>query len=165
MFPENFGKELNCSLVISKKNFFLIWQCWDLHFTCVLHRLLFSKHVFISSALGLHCCTAGFLYCGEQGLLSSGSAWFLTAVASLVAEHRSRAQAQQLWHTGLAAPWCVGSSWTRDRTCVSCIGRWILNHWTTRAASKQVTFFFFFKLIWQVFLVLWLICQTLHIQC
>ena len=22
MFPENFGKELNCSLVISKKNFF-----------------------------------------------------------------------------------------------------------------------------------------------
>ena len=70
----------------------------------------------------------------------------LTAVASLVAEHRSRAQAQQLWHTGLAAPWRVGSSWTRDRTCVSCIGRWILNHWTTRAASKQVTFFFF-KLI------------------
>ena len=32
----------------------------------------------------------------------------------------------------LAAPWHVGSSWTRDRTCVPCIGRQILNHWTIR---------------------------------
>ena len=24
-----------------------------------------------------------------------------------------------------------GSSWTRDQTCVSCIGRWILYHWAT----------------------------------
>ena len=38
----------------------------------------------------------------------------------------SRAQAQQLWRTGLAAPWHVGSSWTRTRTCVPCTGRWIL---------------------------------------
>ena len=50
----------------------------------------------------------------------------LTAVASLVAEHGlqacglqqlwligSRAQAQQLWCTGLVAPWHVESSWTR----------------------------------------------------
>ena len=27
-----------------------------------------------------------------------------------------------------------GSSWHRDRTCVSCIGRWILYHWATREA-------------------------------
>ena len=26
------------------------------------------------------------------------------------------------------------SSPTRDQTCVPCIGRWILNHWTTRKA-------------------------------
>ena len=25
-----------------------------------------------------------------------------------------------------------GSSWTRDRTCVSCIGRWILGRWVPR---------------------------------
>ena len=25
----------------------------------------------------------------------------------------------------------MGSSWTRDWTCVLCIGRWILKHWTT----------------------------------
>ena len=27
-----------------------------------------------------------------------------------------------------------GSSWARDRTCVSCMGRWILYHWATRKA-------------------------------
>ena len=41
--------------------------------------------------------------------------------------HRRAAQ-------GLAAPWYVGSSQTRDRTCVPCVGRHILNHWTTREA-------------------------------
>ena len=44
----------------------------------------------------------------------------------------SRAQAQQLWHTGLVAPQHVGSSRTRARTCVPCIGRWILNHYAIR---------------------------------
>ena len=66
-------------------------------------------------------------------------------MASLAAEHRlqarglqwlwllgSRAQAQQLWHTGLVALGHVGSSRTRDRTCVSCIGRWTPNHCATR---------------------------------
>ena len=41
-------------------------------------------------------------------------------------------QAQYLWCTGLVPPRHVGSSWTRARTCVPCIGRWILNHCTTR---------------------------------
>ena len=44
----------------------------------------------------------------------------------------SRAQAQQLWRTGLGAPWHVGSSRTRARTRVPCTGRQILNHCTTR---------------------------------
>ena len=39
--------------------------------------------------------------------------------------------AQQLWHMGLVAPRHVGSSQTRDWTCVPCIGRWILNHCAT----------------------------------
>ena len=29
-----------------------------------------------------------------------------------------------------------GSSWSRDRTHVSCIGRWIFYHWATREADK-----------------------------
>ena len=40
----------------------------------------------------------------------------------------SRARAQKLWHMRLIALWHVGSSWTRDRTRVSSIGRWILYH-------------------------------------
>ena len=40
--------------------------------------------------------------------------------------------AQQLWRMGLVTPRHVGSSRTRDRTCVPCIGRRILNHCTTR---------------------------------
>ena len=46
----------------------------------------------------------------------------------------SRAQAQQLWRTGLVAPQHVGSSRTRARTRVPCIGRWIPNHCATREA-------------------------------
>ena len=40
--------------------------------------------------------------------------------------------AQYLWLVGLVAPWHVGSSQTRDRTRVPCIGRQILNHCATR---------------------------------
>ena len=42
--------------------------------------------------------------------------------------------AQQLWLTGSAAPQHVGSSRTRARTRVPCIGRRIPNHCTTREA-------------------------------
>ena len=48
------------------------------------------------------------------------------------------AQAQQLWLTGLVAPWHVGSSQTRTRTRVSCIGRQTLNHCATREALQDV---------------------------
>ena len=51
--------------------------------------------------------------------------------------------AQELWCAGLVALQHVGSSWTRDRTCVSFIGRQILNHWTTR----QVCLYHYYFLI------------------
>ena len=35
---------------------------------------------------------------------------------------------------GLVVPWNVGSSQTEDWNHVSCTGRWILYHWTTRKA-------------------------------
>ena len=44
------------------------------------------------------------------------------------------AQAQQLWLTGPAAPRHAGSSQTRARPRVPCIGRRILNHCATREA-------------------------------
>ena len=35
---------------------------------------------------------------------------------------------------GLAAPWHVGTFWTRDHTSVPCIARQAINHWATREA-------------------------------
>ena len=48
----------------------------------------------------------------------------------------SSAQAQELWPMGLAAPWHVGSSHTRDRTQISCTGSWILYHWGTKEVPE-----------------------------
>ena len=41
-------------------------------------------------------------------------------------------------HMGLVALRHVGSSWTRNRTCVFCIGRLILNHWIIREVPAMV---------------------------
>ena len=46
---------------------------------------------------------------------------------------------QQSWATGLAAPWYMGSSRTRDQTYDPCIGRWILNPWTTREVTPSLS--------------------------
>ena len=102
---------------------------------------------------GLHCCTRAFSGCGKQGLLFVVVRGPLTVVASLAAEHRlparrlqqswpagSRAQAQQLWRMGPAAPRHVGSSWTRARTRVLCTGRRIPNHSATREAPLVAYF-------------------------
>ena len=45
-----------------------------------------------------------------------------------------------MWLTGLVAPRHVGSSQTRARTRVPCIGRQILNHCATREAPVLVNF-------------------------
>ena len=81
------------------------------------------------ATLGL-CCRAGIsLVVLSRGYPSVVEYRLLIVVASLVAEHEFKGtQAQSFWHTGLVAPWYVGSFWTGDQTCVSCIGRWILYH-------------------------------------
>ena len=53
---------------------------------------------------------------------------------------QSRGSACMLWCRGLAAPRHVGSSRMRDQTCVPCIGRQILNQWTTRAVTGWCMF-------------------------
>ena len=93
--------------------------------------------------LGLHCCA--FSSCGERGLLFGAVVrGLLIVMASLVMEHGLQApglsscstRAQQLWRTGLVAPWHVGSYQARAQTHVPCIGRQILNHCATREAQK-----------------------------
>ena len=41
---------------------------------------------------------------------------------------------------GLVAPWHVGSSWTRARTRVPCIGRQILNHCANREVLQMYSY-------------------------
>ena len=98
-------------------------------------------------------CTGSLLLCGlfaswvERGLLSSCGA--LTSPCDGVSCCRACALGhagfsscsmcpQQLWLRGLAAPWHVGSSWIRDRTCVSCFGRQILYPRATREACSSL---------------------------
>ena len=143
-------------------------------------KLIYFIFNLFLAPLGLHCCMWAFSSCGERGLLFIQVHGLLIAVASLVLEHGlqvhglhscgtwaqqlwlvdSRAQAQQLWHTGLAAPWHVGSTRTRARTHVPCIGRQIVNHCTTREAPRylfELVFLFPFSqkqnywVIWQFY--------------
>ena len=56
----------------------------------------------------------------------------LIAVISLVLDHGLYRMGQAVVPRGLVALWHVESSQARDETHVPCIGRWTLNHWTTR---------------------------------
>ena len=86
-----------------------------------------------------------FSSCSEgQGLLFVAVRGLLIVATSLAAKHgpegvqASVAAAQSVGSLavapGLAALQQAGSSWSRDQTCVSCIGRWVPNHWTAREA-------------------------------
>ena len=94
------------------------------------------------AVLGLHFCARAFSSCGKRGPLFIAVCRPVTIAASLVAEHRL--QARRLSNCGSRAQslhWeDVGSSQTRARTRVPCIGRQILNHCATREAP---VFFFF----------------------
>ena len=87
------------------------------------------------AVLGLRFCARAFSSCGKWGPLFITVRGPLTVVASLVAEHRLQTRRlSELWLTDLVAPRHVGSSQTRARTRVPCIGRQILNHCATREA-------------------------------
>ena len=102
----------------------MVGLCCCFSLVVVSGRLLSS-----CDAQAPHC--DDFSCCGVQDLrhsvFSSCSTWaqelWLTG---------SRAQTQYLWHTGLVILWHVGSFWIRDQSCISCIGRRILYHWTIR---------------------------------
>ena len=104
----------------------------------------FFKKMYLSmAALGLRCCWWTFSRCRELGLHSSCRAQAshcggFSCCGTQAVEHTGFSsccmRAQWLWLMGLVVPQLVGSSWTRDRTGVPCIARWIPNHWTTREA-------------------------------
>ena len=106
------------------------------------HRLwiFFLIFIYLFILFIYDCVGSSFLYEGFLQLRQAGATLHRGARAS---HHRGLsccgaqapvAQAQQLWLTGLVAPRHVGSSQTRVRTRVPCIGRQILNHCATREA-------------------------------
>ena len=110
-------------------------------FGCVRSSLLHTGFLQLRRPGATLCCGAGASHCGG---FSCCRARALGARASVVVAMwaqqlwlaGSRAQAWELWHMGLVAPWHVGSSGTRARTRVPCIGRRILNHGATREALE-----------------------------
>ena len=86
------------------------------------------------AVLGLRFCARAFSSCGKWGPLFITVRRPLIIVASRCGAQAPDAQAQQLWLMGPVAPRHMGSSQTRARTRVPCIGRQILNHCATREA-------------------------------
>ena len=89
---------------------------------------------FFLAELDLLCCTWAFSSCGEWGLLFVAVCGLLIVVASLDA--RVWALGHKLNSCGarsqlLCGMWNLNSP-TRDQTRIPCIGRCILNHWTSR---------------------------------
>ena len=79
-----------------------------------------------------------------RGIFMESCKIFCCGARTLVVAHGFQSTwAQQLWYPGLAAPQHVGSSQTRDQTHVSCIGRRILIHCTTREARYIFISFFY----------------------
>ena len=80
------------------------------------------------AVLGLSCCSWAFSSCS---VLLSGCRVRASCCGGFCCGAGTRG-------TGLVALQPVGSSQTRDQTCVPCIGRRILNHWTNREVLCQI---------------------------
>ena len=105
------------------------------------------------------CVGSSFLCEGSPQLRQAGATLHRGARAS---HHRGLpccrapdAQAQQLWPTGPAAPRHAGSSQTRARTHVPCIGRQTPNH----CATREALFYFLINVFIYLFLA------TLGLSC
>ena len=107
---------------------------------CLMYFYLYI-YLFLA-ALGHHCCEWTFSSCSEWSLLfiwcALGSClWWLLllqSTSSRLVGFSTCCWAQLPW-----GMWNL-SSWSRDRTHVPCIGRWIPNHWTTREVPKNGDF-------------------------
>ena len=116
------------------------------------------------AVLDLRFCARTFSSCGKRGPLFIAVRGPLTIVAPLVAEHRLQTRRLSKWLTGPFAPWHVGSSQTRARTRVPCIGRQILNHCATREApflifKKSAHMFFKYPFYFQSLLFALYMCS------
>ena len=134
-------------------------KCWWLY-EDMEHLGFFKKFLFIYGCVGSLFLCEGFLQLRQVGAtLHHGVRASHYRGLSCCGAQAPDAQAQQLWLTGLVAPRHVGSSQTRARTRVPCIGRQIPNHCTTREAPTPGIFIHswgeykikepFWKAVWQ----------------
>ena len=99
----------------------------------------------LTAALGLCHCQRTFSRCREQGATPPGgmgfsSLWLLLwSIGSRCAPGLRRCGSRP------SCPTARGTARTRDRTCVPCIGRQILNHWTTREVQLPVFYYTHFN--------------------
>ena len=83
--------------------------------------------------LGLRCCVTAFSSFGEWRAPYSGFSWSTSSKSCGLPE---------LWRVGLVAEKHVESSWMWDWTHISCIGRWIPNHLSTREVPSLFSWWF-----------------------
>ena len=96
-------------------------------------------YLFIFGCVGSSFLCEGFLQLWQAGAtLHRGARAPHHRGLSCCGAQAPDAQAQQLWLTGLAAPRHAGSSQTRARTRVPCIGRQTLNHCATSEALRKL---------------------------
>ena len=112
-------------------------------FYFLLFFILFIYFLFMA-VLGLRFCARAFSSCGKRGPLFIAVRGPLTIAASLVAEHRL--QMRRLSNCGSRAQLLrgmrdAGSSQTRARTHVPCIGRQTPNHCATREAPAPLNLY------------------------
>ena len=128
-------------LVFDWRLAFWISLFWSVQIT---QCLFFLSAVLSLSLCSRENCTWAFSSCSKQELLLIAvlvsHCYSYSCCGAQALEHRlkkkkKRTQAQYLCCLGLVAPRHVVSSQTRDQTCVPCIGRWILYHWTPREVS------------------------------
>ena len=104
-----------------------------------LHRFFLKIiiYLFIFGCVGSSFLCESFLHLRQAGAtLHRGARASRCHGLSCCGAQAPDAQAQQLWLTGPAAPRHVGSSQTRARTRVPCIGRQTLNHCATREVPQ-----------------------------
>ena len=96
---------------------YLFWLCWFFVAAWELSLGAASRSYSLLQCMGFSCCRTWAP--GIQGF-SSCSSW------------APECRLSSCCIRALVALWHEESSWTRDRTCVPCIARHILNLWTTR---------------------------------
>ena len=115
---------------------------WIYHFFFITEFYLFIYLFIIFGCVGSSFLCEGFLQLRQAGATPHhGARASHYRGLSCCGAQAPDAQAQQLWLTGPVALWHVGSSRTRARTRVPCIGRQTPNHCATREAPGYTTFY------------------------